>query len=93
MIDRLPMRHGQWLTFEQLRDEVKKAVGAYDGTQTDLADELGVNRSSISRAMNEAGPALSSLQRRILELLYPGYTVDRAFHVLKGRSDEQEGKR
>ena len=81
MIDRLPMRHGQWLTFEQLRDEVNKAVRAYSGTQSDLADELGVNRSSISRAMNEAGPALSALQRRIRQHLYPGYVVDRAFHV------------
>ncbi len=77
------MRQGQWLTFEQLQDETNKAVRAYQGTQADLASELGVNRSSISRAMNEAGPALSSLQRRILQHLYPGYIVDRAFHVRK----------
>lgn len=76
-LDRNPiMRAGQRLTYEDLRDEARKAVAAYEGTQTELAEHLGVNKSSISRAIREPGAHLASLQRRILTAVYPEYEVE-----------------
>ena len=77
-IDHMPMRHGQRFTYEELRDEVARAVQEiYPGTQSDLARALDVHRSSISRAMRESGPTLSQLQGRILEQVYPEYAVEK----------------
>ena len=85
-VDRLPMRHNQRLTHEELRDEVAKAIDeVYPGTQSDLARALGVHRSSISRAVREAGPALAELQRRILEQIFPDYAVEKEQPVITYR--------
>lgn len=61
----------QELSFEQLRQETAKAVREAPCTQSDLADELDVHKSSVSRAVNRAGPHFWKLQRKIIEHLSP----------------------
>ena len=75
------MQKGQKLTHEELRDEVAAAIEEFDGTQTDLADELDVSKVAISRAAREAGPTLAKLQTRILEHLRPQYQLQREERV------------
>lgn len=76
-----PMRHNQKLTYEQLRDEAAEAVRDYAGTQTELAEELGVSRAAISRAIRESGPTLAALQVRLLELLKEEYELEKEEQV------------
>jgi len=70
------MRDGSRLSFEDLREAAAEAVAASDQTQTDVADALGVHRSSISRALAEPGANWQQLQRRIIAHLTP-YQIDR----------------
>lgn len=63
------MRENQRLTFAQLREEAKTAADRYDGTREELASELGVGRSWLSRALNEEGSKFVSLQRKVIEKL------------------------
>ena len=74
------MRHNQRLTFEDLRDETKTAVEGFATSQAALARELGVTRGAVNRAMKEAGPALASLQGRIIEHL-TGYRIEEEVEV------------
>ena len=74
------MRHNQRLTFEELRDETQAAVEQFAESQSALARELGVTRGAVSRAVKEAGSALSSLQCRIIEHL-TGYRVEEEVEV------------
>jgi predicted transcriptional regulator len=75
------MRHNQKLSYDELRDEAAAAVDAYDGTQTEIAEQLGVTRGAVSRALKEEGSSLAGLQIRILELLRPGYTLEKEEQV------------
>ncbi len=85
------MRHNQRLTFEDLRDETRAAVEQFAASQAALARELGVTRGAVSRAMKEAGPALASLQRRIVEHL-TGYRIEEkvevTFRALRSEGDQ-----
>ena len=84
------MRHNQRLSYEDLRDETAEAVQTYAGTQSELAEKLGVHKSSISRAIREAGPAFSSLQMRILEEAYPDYLLEAEEPVVTFRVRRRE---
>lgn len=57
------------LTFEDLRQQTENAVREAPQTQSALANELGVHRSSVSRAIHQAGPHFWKLQKRIIEHL------------------------
>ena len=84
--DRLPvMRHGQRLTYEGLRQEAADAVAAYIGSQSDLARALDVHRSSISRAIHEAGSQFANLQITIIQHVYPDYDVEKEEPVVMYR--------
>lgn len=67
--ERSPMRENQRMNGEELRAVVKAAVAASNKTQYELADELNVTQSAISRAVNEAASNLAGLQGRIIEHL------------------------
>jgi hypothetical protein len=69
------MRHGTELDPQALRDEAAAAIEDSDHFQADVARELGVHRSAVSRAVKEVSPNFQKLQRRIIELLTP-YELD-----------------
>lgn len=63
------MRPGQRLSPDELRQAAMGAVKASGKLQREVADELGVGKSAISRALRETNSALSGLQRRIIRHL------------------------
>lgn len=63
------MKDGQRLTLEELRDATAEAVSGSGKTQSEVASELDVTGSAISRATNEAVTNLAGLQRRIVSHL------------------------
>lgn len=69
-----------YYTDEQIRQKVNTLCA--DVVQKDLAEDLGVTSSAISRALNHQGPRWRKLRIRILEALGP-YKVDPEprFHV------------
>ena len=89
--DRLPvMRNGQRLTNEGLRQEAATAVAAYSGSQSDLARVLDVHRSSISRAIHEAGSQFASLQIKIIQVVFPEYDVEKEEPVVTYRVTKKQ---
>ena len=70
------MRAGQQLSYEALRDEAGDLVEASSKTRAQIARELDRDRSSITRALQEAGPGFSRLQREIIAHLSPFRIVD-----------------
>jgi predicted transcriptional regulator len=80
-IDLSSMRHNQKLSYDELRDEAAAAVDNYDGTQTEIAEQLDVTRGAVSRALKEEGSSLAGLQMRILELLRPEYALEKEEQV------------
>jgi predicted transcriptional regulator len=63
------MQHGKELNLEELRGLVREAVSKSGKTQRAIAEELKVSPGAVSRALNEKGTALTSLQRSIIEHL------------------------
>ena len=63
------MRHNQKFDYEGLCAEAANAVAQYAKSQAAVARELGVTRGAVSRALKEAGPTFSDLQRRIIDHL------------------------
>lgn len=58
---------------------LRRAQGAFEqteGSQRDVAQRLGLNRSSVSRALREAGLKHAAVQARIVSLL-EGVPVER----------------
>jgi predicted transcriptional regulator len=70
------MRDGSTLDYAALRDEARSAIDASGKSQSEVADDLGVHRSAVSRALKTAGPKFQELQRRIIEGLTP-YRIER----------------
>ena len=68
--------YGSKLDFDALRAEAMAAPEACGRTQTEIAGELGVHRSAVSRAVKTVGPKFQDLQRRIIEHLTP-YRIER----------------
>ena len=82
------MRHGQHLSFDELRHETARAVEASTKTQTQIAEELGITRGSVSRAIRESGKKFAELQRRLIAHLTP-YQVEPGFQILRKTADEK----
>lgn len=89
------MQHGTKLDYEGLQREAKRILDESDYTQEAIAEKLGVARTSVAKAVTQAGPKFQQLQMRILETL-TDYKVERHEHVeflLRGKSrNEQDGK-
>jgi predicted DNA-binding protein (UPF0251 family) len=85
------VQHDQVLTFDQLCSEAKRLLDASDYTQQEMAEELGVTRVSVAKAVTQPGPKFQKLQMRIIELLSE-YEIEREVEVRfrarrKGRGD------
>ncbi|MCS3642441.1 hypothetical protein [Salinibacter ruber] len=66
---------------EGLRDEAAKAVAESPYTQTDVADQLDVSRTSVNRAVNATTPKFEKLRQRIVEHLRGGRVEKRVTFV------------
>jgi predicted transcriptional regulator len=75
-----PVRHGSKLTYDELQQQAHRALSESGRTQQDLADELGVTRTSVGKAVTQAGPKFQRLQMEIIEALTE-YDVERREHV------------
>ncbi|WP_103028238.1 helix-turn-helix domain-containing protein [Salinibacter altiplanensis] len=53
----------------ELQKRAQQAFDQANGSQQDVARTLGVNRSSVSRALRNAGLKHAAMQARILSLL------------------------
>ena len=89
-----PVRHGSKLDYKQLKDEAYQALSDSDLTQQELAEQLGVARTSVAKAVTQAGPKFQRLQMEIIEALTE-YDVERRKHVefrtwRKDRNDRSE---
>jgi DNA-binding transcriptional regulator LsrR (DeoR family) len=74
------VRHGSKLTYDELRQEAHRALSESDWTQEEIAVELGVTRTSVGKAVTQAGPKFQRLQMQIIETL-TDYDVERREHV------------
>lgn len=64
------------LTYEELRQRAKEVVEASAKSQSEVAEALGLHKSTVSRALSEAGGKHQSTQIRIIEYL-TGHRVER----------------
>jgi predicted DNA-binding protein (UPF0251 family) len=74
------VRHGSKLTYDELQREAHRALSESDWTQEEIAVELGVTRTSVGKAVTQAGPKFQRLQMQIIETL-TDYDVERREHV------------
>lgn len=78
----LPPRHGTLkMDAEGLRDEAATAIEESPYTQTDVAEQLDVNRTSVNRAVNSTSPKFEKLRQRIVEHLRGGRVEKRVTFV------------
>ena len=70
------MRHKQVLDYDGLRKEAADAVERSGLKRREVAEALGVQKGSISRALNYSGPRYTKLQVSILEHLNPDYVIE-----------------
>lgn len=66
---------------EGLRDEAAKAVAESPYTQSDVAEQLDVSRTSVNRAVNSTSPKFEKLRQRIVEHLQGGRIEKRVTFV------------
>ena len=64
-----------------MRGEAPKTVAESPYTQTDVADQLDVSRTSVNRAANATTPKFEKLRRRIAEHLRGGRVEKRVTFV------------
>ena len=69
------MRAGQRLSPDELRQAAADAVKGSGKLQREVAEELGVSKGAVSRALNETNSALAGLQQRIIRHL-TGYRLE-----------------
>jgi predicted XRE-type DNA-binding protein len=79
------LRPGSTLTHEELRDQVRRALEESSTTQRTVAQTLGVDESSVSRACVEAGSKFQRLQCKILEELL-AVQIERRVHFVVTRA-------
>lgn len=53
----------------QLQQRARQAFERHGGSQHDVAKALGLNRSSVSRALRNAGMKHAAVQARVISLL------------------------
>ena len=75
-----PVKHGTSLDYDGLRETAKRVLDESSYTQQEMADELGVARTSVAKAVTQSGPKFQRLQMRILEVV-TDYEVERREHV------------
>lgn len=63
------VRHGSKLSYADLREEAYEALDRSPLTQAEIADRLGVERTSVADAVTTAGRTYVRLQIQILEEL------------------------
>jgi predicted XRE-type DNA-binding protein len=63
------VKHGTNLDYEGLQREAKRTMDQSAYTQEAIAEQLGVARSSVAKAVTQVGPKFQQLQMRILEAL------------------------
>ena len=83
------MRHNQRLDYETLRQETAAAIEHSGKTRAEIARELNRDRSSITRATQEAGPKFAQMQRDIISLL----TEYRVVEDTQFRAVRKEGQK
>ena len=66
---------------EGLRDEAAEAIADSPYTQSDIAEQLDVARTSVNRAVNSTGPKFEKLRQRIVEHLRGGRVEKRVTFV------------
>jgi predicted XRE-type DNA-binding protein len=66
---------------EGLRDEAAQAIADSPYTQSDIAEQLDVSRTSVNRAVNNTSPKFEKLRRRIVEHLRGGRIEKRVTFV------------
>lgn len=71
---------GTRLDYGSLRKTAKEVLDESEFTQQEIADELGVARTSIAKAVTQTGPKFQQLQMRILETI-TDCEVERQEHV------------
>ncbi|MFB6248406.1 MAG: antitoxin Xre-like helix-turn-helix domain-containing protein [Salinibacter sp.] len=54
------------LSVQKLQEKARRAFEQFSGSQQDLADILGVDRSTVSRAVRKAGRKHAAVQARII---------------------------
>ena len=86
---REPVKHGQTLGYDELRDEAAKAFSLYGKTRTALAAELDVGLPAVSMALTRSGGSYAALQRRIINHL-TGFRVEAPplFRVVRKDADD-----
>lgn len=75
-----PMKRTEY-DAEGLRDEAATAIEESPYTQTDVAEQLDVNRTSVNRAVNSTSPKFEKLRQRIVEHLRGGRVEKRVTFV------------
>lgn len=75
-----PMKRTEYDT-EGLRDEAAQAIADSPYTQSDIAEQLDVSRTSVNRAVNSTSPKFEKLRRRIVEHLRGGRIEKRVTFV------------
>jgi len=80
------MRDGTEMSFDELRDETAAAVDESGKSQAEVARELDMHRSAVSRAVKESGARVQKIQRRVLRHLTP-YRIERRVHFKAHRED------
>jgi len=87
--EREPVKHGQTLGYDELRDEAAKAFSLYGKTRTALAAELDVGLPAVSMALTKTGGSYAALQRRIINRL-TGFRVESPplFRVVSKDADD-----
>jgi predicted DNA-binding protein (UPF0251 family) len=75
------VRHGAKLGYDELQQEAYRALSTSEYTQQEMADELGVTRAAVGKAVTKPGAKYQRLQMRILEAL-TDYEVERREHVV-----------
>lgn len=73
---------------QELQQRTRRAFERAPETQSAVADALGLNRSSVSRALRNVGLKYTAVQARILSLL-EGEQVQRV-STYRGRSVQHE---
>ena len=80
------MRDGTEMSFDELRDETAATVDESGKSQAEVARELDMHRSAVSRAVKESGARVQKIQRRVLRHLTP-YRIERRVHFKAHRED------
>lgn len=80
------MRDGTEMCFDELRDKTALAVSESEKSQAEVARELNIHRSAVSRATKESGSRVQKIQRRVLRHLTP-YQIERRVYFKAHRVD------